>query len=168
MQVSRNYVFENRTPSIPILEKKKLIQTVFLKELKQDVMDMYSFKAPSVDYSQTFFYQQYWPIIGRDLHQMVSMTFYGAKAYQILLESLIVLIPNVDDPILLKDLRMISIFNVSHKVIIKLLVNLYRPLLDNLVGPPQGWFILGRGTKDNIILAQEFMHTLQTHKKGEG
>lgn len=41
-------------------------------------------------------------------------------------------------------------------------------MLNELMGPLQGSFIPGRGTKDNIILAQEVMHTLHTHKKGGG
>ena len=47
-------------------------------------------------------------------------------------------------------------------------MNRFRPLLAELNGPLQGSFIPGRGTKENIILAQEVMHTIHTHKKGEG
>lgn len=83
-----------------------------------------------------------------------------------LLQTLIVLVPKVDDPFRFKDLQPISLCNVAYKVITKVLVIRFRPLLSNLVGPLQGSFIPGRGTKDNIILAQEVMHTLHTHKKG--
>lgn len=47
-------------------------------------------------------------------------------------------------------------------------MNRFRPLLSELVGPLQGSFIPGRGTRDNIILAQEVMHTIHTHKRGGG
>lgn len=57
---------------------------------------------------------------------------------------------------------------VAYKVITKVLVNRFRPLLAELVGHLQGSFISGRGTKDNIILAQEVMHTIHTYKKHVG
>lgn len=47
-------------------------------------------------------------------------------------------------------------------------MNIFHPLLADLVGPLQGSFIPSRGTKDNIILAQEVMHTLHTHKRRGG
>lgn len=75
------------------------------------------------------------------------------------------LIPKVDEQLRFKDLRPISLCNVAYKGITKVLVNRFRPLLADLVGPLQGSFIPGRGTKDNIILAQEVMHTIHTQKK---
>lgn len=54
------------------------------------------------------------------------------------------------------------------KVITKVLVNKFLPLLMKVVGPLQGSFIPGQGTKDNILLAQEVMHTIQTYKKRGG
>lgn len=57
---------------------------------------------------------------------------------------------------------------MAYKVITKVLVNRLWPLLNDLVGPLQGSFISGRGTKDNIILAQEVMHTIHTFKRRGG
>lgn len=74
----------------------------------------------------------------------------------------------MEDLLRFKDLRPISFCNAAYKVITKVLVNRFRSLLTELVGPLQGSFIPGRGTKDNIILAQEVMHTIHTYKKRGG
>lgn len=84
------------------------------------------------------------------------------------MDTLLVLISKVDDPCRFKELRPISSCNMAYKVITKVLVNRSRPLLKDLIGPLQGSFIPGRGTRDNIILAQEVMHTIHTHKKWGG
>lgn len=113
---------------------------------------------------QAFFYKQYWYILGNDLQHMVEQAFRNGHADDTLLETLIVLIPKVVEPMRFNDLRPISLCNVAYKLITKMLVNMFRPLLADLVGPLQGSFIPDRGTKDNIILAQEVMHTLHTQK----
>lgn len=84
---------------------------------------------------------------------MVAEAFWVGKADPRLLETLLILIPKVEDPLRFKDLRPINLCNMAYKVITKVLVNIFRPLLAELVGPLQGSFIPGRGTKDNIILA---------------
>lgn len=84
---------------------------------------------------------------------MVVDAFAQGKGDPSLLETLIFLILKVENPLRYKDLRSISLCKVAYKFITKVLVNRFRPLLADLVGPLHGSFILGRGTKDNIILA---------------
>src|ERR1044072_5914040 len=168
MQVTRNYFLDIQPPSISEGDRVNLTSPISMEEVRQDVMSMHSFKAPGVDGFQAFFYKRYWHILGTDLHHMVAEAFRNSEADPALLETLIVLIPKVQNPVRFKELRPISLCNVAYKVITKVLVNRFRPLLDDLIGPLQGSFIPGRGTKDNIVLAQEVMHTLHTHKKGGG
>ena len=42
----------------------------------------------------------------------------------------------------------------------KVIVNRIRPLLQNLVGPFQSSFLLGRSTTNNVILTQEAVHSM--------
>lgn len=69
-----------------------------------------------------------------------------------------VLIPKVEQPSTLRDLRPITLCNVAFKVITKVLVNRLQPFSCNLIGPMQNNFIPGRGTMDNAFLAQEVIH----------
>ncbi|XP_057432405.1 uncharacterized protein LOC130725171 [Lotus japonicus] len=166
--VCRNRVMDIMPTTISVEDRMDLIQPVSYEEVRRAIMAMQSFKAPGVDGFQAFFYKQYWHILGHDLHTMVADAFVASKGESSLLETFIVLIPKVENPLRFKDLRPISLCNVAYKVITKVLVNRFRPLLDELVGPLQGSFIPGRRTKDNIILAQEVMHTIHTYKRRGG
>ncbi|XP_019415559.1 PREDICTED: uncharacterized protein LOC109327034 [Lupinus angustifolius] len=53
-------------------------------------------------------------------------------------------------------------------VVTKVLVSRLRPYLSDLIGPLQSSFILGQGTADNIILAQEVMHYIHKSKQKKG
>ncbi|XP_025653400.1 uncharacterized protein [Arachis hypogaea] len=48
------------------------------------------------------------------------------------------------------------------------LVNRLRPHLKEIIGPLQGGFIPGRGTPDNIIVAQEVLHFMKKTKSKKG
>ena len=85
-----------------------------------------------------------------------------------LADTLIVLIPKVDNPKHLKQFRPISLCNVVYKIITKVLVNRVRPFLHEIVSPLQGSFIPGRGTSDNIIITQEVIHSMHQMKGRKG
>ena len=53
----------------------------------------------------------------------------------------------------------ISLCNASYKILLKLLANKIKPLLDKLISSSQGDFIKGRHILDNVILVQEAMHS---------
>ena len=85
-----------------------------------------------------------------------------------LAETLIILIPKIEPPSQMKDLRPISLCNVVFKLIMKVLVHRLRPHLENIVGPLQSSFRPGHGTRDNAIIAQEIIHHMQESKKKTG
>lgn len=77
-----------------------------------------------------------------------------------------VLIPKVDNPDKINQFRPISVCNVIYKVITKIIANRLKPLLDGLISPTQCSFVPGRHSADNIIIAQEIIHT-RANKKGK-
>ena len=143
VQVVRNNIMDNTTPKISSENQVELVQPISLEEVRRAVMAMDAYKAPGADGFQAFFYKQYWHIIGRDLHKMVSDAFFQGRGEEQLLDTLIVLIPKVDNPQHFKDLRPISLRNVAYKIITKVLVNRFRPLVTELIGHLQGSFIPG-------------------------
>ena len=82
--------------------------------------------------------------------------------------TLFVLIPKIDNPVHLRNFRPISLCNVIYKIITKVMVNRLRPFLDEIISPLQGSFIPGRGTTDNIIIAQEMMNFMHRSKSKKG
>ena len=82
-------------------------------------------------------------------------------------DTLIVLIPKNTKPMSLKDLRPISLCNVTYKVISKYLVNRLRSLLDGIVSPEQSAFVSGRVNTDNALVAFECFHFIKQNKNPE-
>lgn len=81
---------------------------------------------------------------------------------------MLVLIPKVENVEFYKQFRPISLCSVAYKLITKVLVNRLRPLLNDLVGPAQVSFIPGRQSSDNILVAQELIHTIKRCKSKRG
>lgn len=138
--VGRNYFLDNATPTISEADRALLNNPVSLEEVRHAVLSMNSFKAPGADEFHAYFYKQYWHILGNDLHQLGAEAFQNGRADPALFEMLIVLIPKVEEPLRFKDLNPISLYNVAYKIITKVLVNMFRPVLSELVGPLQGSF----------------------------
>lgn len=72
--------------------------------------------------------------------------------------------PKEEVPIKITQFCPISLCNVIYKIITKVLVNHIIPNLDNIINPLQSSFILGRNTFDNILVAQELIHSITKNK----
>ncbi|CAL8099946.1 unnamed protein product [Prunus armeniaca] len=68
-------------------------------------------------------------------------------------KTLIALVPKVERPISMTQLRPISLYNTLYKVIYKILVAQLRPCMTSLVSPNQVSFVPGRQIVDNIVVA---------------
>ena len=90
----------------------------------------------------------------------VSNIFDSRVISEFLNETLISLIPKCTSPESLSNFRLISLCNTIYKVVTKIIVGRIRPLLDKLILPNQTAFVLGRRGLDNVVVAQEFIHSL--------
>ncbi|XP_016168284.1 uncharacterized protein LOC107610797 [Arachis ipaensis] len=146
----------------------KLIDPVSFMEVKLAVFSMSPFKNPGPDGFQAYFFKEYWEIIGTEIWNIVRSAFLGEYLNPSIMETLIVLIPKIDNPTFMKDFRPISLCNVVYKIITKVLTNRLRPFLPDIVSPLQRGFIPGRGTPDNIIAAQEILNFMKHTKSKKG
>ncbi|XP_019462952.1 PREDICTED: uncharacterized protein LOC109361876 [Lupinus angustifolius] len=140
-------------PRLSIVGVEALRTSVTMKEVTHVVMSIQSFKAPGSDGFHPIIFKKYWQLMGDDIWRLVSDAFKFGFSDSRIVETLLVLIPKVNNPTSLKDLHPISLYNVVYKLIMKVLVGRMRPFLHDLVGPLQSSFIPGRGTTDNIVLA---------------
>ena len=81
-------------------------------------------------------------------------------------ETTVVLIPELQNPERLKDLRPISLCNVVYKIAFKVLSIRLKVILPEVISLNQSAFVPGRLITDNILLAYELTHYLQTKKSG--
>ena len=64
--------------------------------------------------------------------------------------------------------RPIGLCNVCYKVISKILVKRMRPLLNKIMGPAQVAFVPNRSITENVVLAQEIVHSFKLTRKRKG
>lgn len=74
--------------------------------------------------------------------------------------------PKVKSPTTLKDYKPISLCNVLHKLISKVLANRVKKVLHKVISPNQSAFIPDKLITDNIIVTYEMLHFMKTRQKG--
>lgn len=83
-------------------------------------------------------------------------------------KTVLTLIPKSDHPEHTSHFRPISLCTTQYKVIAKTVANRLKPNMEELVSPTQSSFIQGKHITDNIIIAQEVIHSIKKKmgKKG--
>ena len=66
------------------------------------------------------------------------------------------------------ELKPISLCNVRYKIILKVLCQRLKSYLPLFISETQSAFVAGRLISDNILIAQEMFHGLQTNKACQG
>lgn len=81
-------------------------------------------------------------------------------------KTLLVLIPMVQGPEFVAEFCPISLCTVPFKVWTKVLVNLLKPIMPKVIAENQMSFVGGRHIMDNVVIAQEDIHSMRV-KKGK-
>lgn len=118
-------------------------------------------KAPSDDGFPAIFFQKSWETVKDSMFQVVDKISRGEFHIDDVDHTLIVLIPKVDKPKLISQFRPISLCNVIYKCVSKIIVNRLKEFLPSWISPLQASFVLGRSIHDNIIVAQEMLHSMR-------
>ncbi|VVA40999.1 PREDICTED: reverse mRNAase, partial [Prunus dulcis] len=141
---------------------------VSIEEIKNSVFAIGRLKTPGPDGFPALFYQDYWGVCSDDIISFVQDCFNTATLPDHLNETLIALVPKVERPMFMNQLRPISLCNTLYKVVSKILVARLRPCMTKLVSPNQVSFVPGRQITDNIIVAQEVLHKFKNAKGKKG
>ncbi|KAA3475887.1 tyrosine decarboxylase 1-like [Gossypium australe] len=136
------------------------------EEIKKALFDMAPLKAPGSDGFHAQFFQSQWNILGNDVSQWVKGVFEGNPIEPELNNTLIVLIPKKENPEDFSHFRPISLCSVLYKLVMKVIANRFKVIFPKLISQEQAGFIAGRNIFDNIILAQEVIHSMRCNLKG--
>ncbi|QHO04427.1 LINE-1 retrotransposable element ORF2 protein [Arachis hypogaea] len=159
------YVLHNVFPHLNVDDFNSIGRNISDRNIKEVVFYMGSFKAQGRDRLQAIFYQSQWDQVDLDLCSLVHQIFANPKKVEEVNETLITLIPKTEQVTSLKQMRPISLCNVSYKIITKIIANRLRKVMEKLVTLTQCSFISGRHSTDNIIITQEVIHSMRNKKK---
>ncbi|XP_071916232.1 uncharacterized protein [Coffea arabica] len=95
-------------------------------------------------------------IIKDDVVNAISSFFHTGNLLRTVNETIISLIPKVDNLVLLTNFRPISLCTVLYKTISKVLANRLKKVLKHCISPSQSAFVPGRQILDNVIIAHKF------------
>ncbi|KAA3480824.1 Retrovirus-related Pol polyprotein LINE-1 [Gossypium australe] len=164
----------NPMPDIPsnIFPSPKKQDIDFLKkpvvneEIKKALFDMDPLKALGSDGYHALFFQSQWDLIGGAVCEWVQGIFAGKRIEREFNNTLIVLIPKKDRPEDFSQFWPISLCSVMYKLVMKVIANRFKVVFLNFISPEQAGFIEGRNISDNVIIAQEVIHSMRSRKGG--
>ncbi|XP_074300110.1 uncharacterized protein LOC141631324 [Silene latifolia] len=137
------------------------------KEVHQAVFQMGPMKSPGPDGIPAIFYQRCWHLVKKDCTKAILSILNSGVVLKEMNRTFIVLVPKCDNPEEVKDYRPISLCNVFMRIVTKCITNRMQKVMGYLVGDYQNTFLAGRSISDNILLAHEAIHKVNTHKHGK-
>jgi hypothetical protein len=144
-----------------------LTKDFVIEEFKEALFSMHSDKAPGPDGLNPGFYKRFWDLCGKEIYNTSMQWLRRGRFPEHLNDTNIVLIPKVDNPTSMKDLRPISLCNVLYKILSKVLANRLKPLLNRYISAEQSAFIADRSILDNVMVAMETIHHMKCKVKGK-
>lgn len=112
----------------------------------------------------TIFFQKQWHCVGSSITEFVKEVFRTWVVLEEMNKSTICLLPKIEQPEHISQFRPICLSNMIIKVISKIIANRLKVVIGELTSVWQISFILSRQASDNIVLAQESIHSLQKLK----
>lgn len=124
---------------------------------------MPQFKALGLDGFQAVFDQKAWNIVRLQVSSSLFAFLNGGEIPEGICDILIILLSKTAALEQISQFRLISLCNVTFKIITKILVNRMKLVLPKLVSPMQSNFILGRQLNGNVVVLQEIIHSMRNH-----
>jgi hypothetical protein len=137
------------------------------EEINDALTQMHPLKALDQMVLGFVFNQQHWDTVGEEVRK-ATLEFLNKGTFDPSFNStFIVLIHKVQDSVFVGNFRPISLRNVLCKLVAKVLANRLKKVLPTLISPNQSSFVPGKLITDNIIVAYEALHTMNTRMRGK-
>jgi hypothetical protein len=143
-----------------------LLREFTMEEIDVALSQMHPFKSSGLDGFSACFYQHSWATVRPDVGKVV-LDFLNHGIFDPSLNIRhIVLIPKNKNPTEVIDYQPFSLCNVLYKFMAKVLANIMKKILNSIILPSQSAFLPGRFIMDNVIVAFEALHSMNTRLKG--
>lgn len=134
------------------------------EEKVRALRSMGSYKAPGPNGYQAIFFNSTWNVTGPAVLEFVRNLMHGGDIPMGAAEALLVLIPKETKPSSMKGFRPLSLCNIVYKLVSKVIVSRLKGAWRSLVFTYQASFNSGRQALDNVVLCQEFVHSMRHSK----
>ena len=123
--------------------------------------------SPGLDGMSPFFFQMYWNIVGDDVIEVVLSVLSSGHMLHKMNYTHIVLIPKINGPKHVADLRPIRLANVVFRIVSKVLANQLKQILPNVISESQSAFVPNRLITDNTTVTFEILHRMRNKRTGK-
>ncbi|KAL2905125.1 LINE-1 retrotransposable element ORF2 protein [Bienertia sinuspersici] len=138
-------------------QRLRLLGVPTVEEVKAAMFSIKGDKAPGPDGFGSFFFQDNWDIVGKEVYKAVSSFFTSGKILKELNTTFLSLIPKVKCPRDVSEFRPIACCNTVYKCITKILCSRLKNILPDLIAENQGAFVHGRFIVHNIMVCQDLV-----------
>eukprot|EP00253_Pinus_taeda_P025596 PITA_25596 len=142
-----------------------LCREITLGEVEEAVNSMPNDKAPGPDGFTINFYKACWHIIKHEVWDVVEDSKRSGSILKSINSTFIALIPKEEEANTPEKFKPIALCNVIYKIISKVIANRLKLILPGIISEEQPGYVEGRQILDNILLAQEMIHTLHSRKE---
>ena len=144
-----------------------LVREFSASEVDQALKQMAPLTAPGPNGLPPLFYQKYWHMVGPDVTKGVLSCLNSGQVLSSINHTYITLIPKVRNPKKVIEFRPISLCNVIYKLASKVIANRLKLILPSIISESQSAFVPGRLITDNILVAFETLHHMNSTKIGQ-
>ncbi|KAA3469415.1 reverse transcriptase [Gossypium australe] len=123
-------------------------------------------KAPGIDGLPGSFFKEHWQTLGEDVLKMCHEILNNTNNVFSLNETLLVMIPKVENPCDMTNYRPISLCRFVYKMVSKVLANRLKEVIPLCISLNQSAFVPGRMIHGNVLVAHELMHHLLNSRNG--
>lgn len=139
----------------------------FSKEkIKAIVFQMGPYKAPCPTGYGACFYQRYWSMVRDEACEAILSFLNYEQDMSAINYTYLVMIPKHNNPKNITKYRPISLCNVLHKIVTKLLANRMKEIMPAIISQNHCAFIPGTQISNNILAAYETLHTMKIKLHG--
>lgn len=139
------------------------------EEVSDTLAHMYPTKAPGPDGLLAAFFQKHWSSVKEGVITTCLHILNDGGSIAPLNHAYITLILKVHNPRKVTEFRLISLCNVIYRIVAKMLANILKQILNDIISPTQRAFIPNRLITDNVITGYECLNKIrQSREKRNG
>jgi len=138
----------------------KLGAPVSDEEIKKAMFNTNPWKAPGPDGFPAGVFQKSWEVVGKNVCDFVREVWLNPSHIATVNQTDICLLPKVQQPEFVNQFRPISLCNTIYKVVSKTIVDRLKEAIPFIISPFQTGFVPGRNIHENIVVAQEMIHSM--------